>query len=141
MMPGAWEFELLEAWSPNTLWTAGNARPVIQAEYEGYSGRTKYAEKEGGGYYAVRIGVVEKLHQMRRQARVIVLREIYEGYSVPVGVWEVRENVRHALEKKPERFGNLSEALSAMQMRLRIQVSEYARISETLKQRKIVDYF
>jgi hypothetical protein len=78
---------------------------------------------------------------MRRQARVIVLREIYEGYSVPVGVWEVRENVRHALEKKPERFGNLSEALSAMQMRLRIQVSEYARISETLKQRKIVDYF
>jgi hypothetical protein len=141
MMPGSWEFELFEAWSPNTLWTAGNERPVIQAEYEGYSGRTKYAEKEGGGYYAGRIGVVEKLHQMRRQARAVVFREIYEGYTVPVGVWEVRENVRHALEKKPEKFANLSEALSAVDRRLRIPTSEYTRISEVLKQRKIVDYF
>lgn len=141
MMPGAWEFELFEAWSPNTLWTAGNERPIIQAEYEGYLGRTKYAEKEGGGYYAGRIGVVEKLHQMRRQARVIVFREIYEGYTVPVGVWEVRENVRHALEKKPEKFTNLSEALASIQPRLRISTAEYACISEILKQRKIVDYF
>lgn len=141
MMPGAWEFEQFEAWHPNTLWTQGGDRPTIQAEYEGFAGRTAYAEKEGGGYYAGRIGVVEKLCEMRRQARVVVFREIYEGYTIPVGVWEVRENVRRALAKKPERFSNLAEALASVGGRLRLNMGEYLRASEILRQRKIVDYF
>jgi hypothetical protein len=141
MMPGKWEFELFEAWAPKTLWTMNSEKPVIQAEYEGFAGRTTYAMKEGGGYYAGRIGVAEKLRQMRKQARVVVFREIYEGYTIPVGVWEVRENVRHALEKQPKKFSNLKEALGDIQGRLRIPMHEYSRISELLRQRKISEYF
>ncbi|MBN2014195.1 MAG: hypothetical protein JW778_03355 [Candidatus Altiarchaeota archaeon] len=141
MMPGGWEFEQFEAWAPKTLWTMAYDQPVIQEEYEGFKGRTRYADKEGGGYYAGRIAVVEKLHGMKKQARVVVFREIYGGYTIPVGVWEVRENVRHALEKKPSRFTTLKEALDDISSRLRIPIKEYTERSEILRQRKLSDYF
>lgn len=141
MMPGAWEFEQFEAWAPKTLWTMSLEKPVIQEEYEGFHGRTKYALKEGGGYYAGRIAVTESLHRMRRQARSIIFREIYEGYVMPVGVWEVRENVRAALRKKPRKFSSLKEALSDMGSRLRIPLDEYLNKSEILRQKKISEFF
>ncbi|HHQ45036.1 MAG TPA: hypothetical protein ENN13_02750 [Candidatus Altiarchaeales archaeon] len=141
LMPGAWEFELFEAWSPNTLWTMNESEPVIQVEYEGHDGRTKYAFNEGGGYYAGRLAVAEYLSKIRRQARAIVFREIYEGYVVPVGVWEVRENVRHAFTKKPKRFQSMREALSDIETRLRIPVRNYTDKSRILAQKRITDYF
>jgi len=141
LAPGRWEFEQFEAWAPQTLWTMSYDKPVIQEEYEGFEGRTTYALKEGGGYYAGRIAVTEALHRMRKQARVIIFREIYEGYIMPVGVWEVRENVRKALEKRPRRFGSLPDALADIKSRLRIPIDEYLKKSEVLKQRKINEYF
>ncbi len=140
-IPGNWEFELFEAWAPNTLWTLGCTKPVLQVEYEPYSGRSSYAKKEGGGYYAGRIGVVEKLWRMRRQGRCVVFREIYEGYTVPVGVWEVRENVRNALKKKPRRFSSLPDALSDIAGRLRVPTGKYLEASEILRQRKLSEFF
>ena len=141
MMPGRWEFEQFEAWAPKTLWTMSYDAPVIQEEYEGFEGRSDYAIKEGGGYYAGRIAVTEALHRMKKQARAIIFREIYEGYLMPVGVWEVRENVRKALGKKPRRFGSLQSALEDIKTRLRIPLEEYLKNSEMLKQRKISEYF
>lgn len=140
MMPGKWEFEQFEAWAPKTLWTLSYDKPVIQEEYEGFTGRTTYALKEGGGYYAGRIAVTEALDRMRRQARVIIFREIHEGYIIPVGVWEVRENVRKALEKKPNRFNTLKEALNDVGSRLRIPLGEYLKRSEILQQRRLSDF-
>ena len=141
MMPGRWEFEQFEAWSPQTLWTMSYEKPVIQEEYESFVGRTDYAMKEGGGYYAGRIAVTEALHKMKKQARAIIFREIYEGYIMPVGVWEVRENVRKALHNRPKRFGNMKDALEDIKTRLRIPINEYLSKSEMLKQRRINDYF
>lgn len=140
MIPGKWEFEQFEAWDPKTLWTLAYDKPVIQEEHEGFKGRTTYATKEGGGYYAGRIAVTESLSRMKRQARVIIFREIYEGYIMPVGVWEVRENVRKALEKKPKKFNNLKEALNDIDSRLAIPIGEYVKRSEILKQRRIDEY-
>jgi hypothetical protein len=141
MLPGRWEYEQFEAWAPKTLWTLAFDKPVIQEEYEPFDGRTEYAFKEGGGYYAGRFAVTEALYRMRRQARVIIFREIYEGYIMPVGVWEVRENARKALEKRPKRFGSLKDALDDIKTRLRNPIEEYLKKSELLKQRKLVDYF
>lgn len=140
MMPGSWEFENFEAWAPNTLWTLSQDKPIIQVESEPYHGRTTYAKSEGGGYYAVRLPVTEKLHAMRRQARVVSFREVYEGYVMPVGVWEVRENVRAAVKKKPSRFSTLSEALSHISSKLRIDISDYVSRSKVLRQRRLSDF-
>ena len=141
MIPGTWEFEQFETWAAKTLWTMAYDKPVIQEEHELFEGRTTYAMKEGGGYYAGRIAVTEALHRMKKQARVIIFREIYEGYIMPVGVWEVRENVRKALQKRPKKFSTLQEALGDIKTRLRIPIEEYLKQSEVLKQRKLNEYF
>ena len=140
VMPGAWEFELFEAWAPQTLWTLSRDKPVVQVEGEPHKGRSDYAVKEGGGYYAGRLGVAEGLVRMKRQARVAVFREIYEGYVMPVGVWEVRENVRKAMEKEPKKFNTLEEALVDVSSRLTIPIQEYMRKSSILRQRRLSEW-
>ncbi len=140
LMPGAWEFEQFEAWSPETLWTMGNAGPTILREHEGHGGRWEYAYNEGGGYYAGRFAAAEALNNMRRQARVIVFREIYDSYVMPVGVWEVRENVRKAFEKKPVKFDTLEAALNDISTRLTVPIRKYVENSDILRQRRITDY-
>jgi hypothetical protein len=140
LMPRKWEYEQFEAWAPQTLWTMAYRAPAINQESEGYWGRSDYAIKEGGGYYAARFAVQEALDRMRRQAGVIVFREIYEGYIMPVGVWEVRENVRQAMRKAPRKFTTLAEALEDISTRLKIPLSEYMKRSKILLQRRLEEF-
>jgi hypothetical protein len=140
LMPGNWEYENFEAWAPGGLWTASLKKPEILEEYEPFEGRTKYADKEGGGYYSTRLGVIEGLRRMGRQARVVVFREVYEGYTVPLGVWVVRETVREAMRGQPEKFNTLQEALMAIGTRLRLKMRDYTKQSRILRQRRIMDF-
>ncbi len=141
LIPGPWSFEQFEAWAPRTLWTLSEEKPVIAVESEGFEGRSDYAIKEGGGYYAGRFGVCEFLEKIKRQATAIVFREIYDSYVMPVGVWEVRENVRHAFMNKPAKFDNLDSALKHIGSTLTIPLKEFINKSRFLKQRKITDFF
>lgn len=77
---------------------------------------------------------------MRKQAGAVIFREISEGYVIPVGVWEVRENVRRALEKRPRKFSTSQEALADINSRLRIPIREYIRRSEILQQKKLIEF-
>jgi hypothetical protein len=142
LIPGNWEYENFEAWAPGSMWSFNLKKTEIIEEYEAFKGRTRYANKEGGGYYAARLGVIEGLHSMRRQARVVVFRdrEIYEGYTVPLGVWQVRENVRNAFRQKPEKFATLNQALKHIDSKLRIPMEDYIKNSLMLKQRRISDF-
>jgi hypothetical protein len=140
LTPRKWEFELFEAWAPETLWTRGNRTYAINRETEGYHGRTAYAASEGGGYYAARLAVLEGLSRMESQAGAVVFREIYEGYIVPVGVWEVRENVRKALAGEARRFGSLGEALAEVSGRLKVPLEEYMKRSLLLRQRRLEEF-
>lgn len=140
LIPASWEYEGFETWSPGSFWSQGLEKPSIVEEYEPYTGRKTYAEKQGGGYYAARFSVVEALQKMRKQARVIVFREISDKYSVPLGVWVVRETVRNAMRSKPARFQALKEAFSYIDSRLCIKISEYAKKSVILKRRTLLDF-
>jgi len=140
LMPGNWEFENFEAWAPGGLWTQELKKPFILGEYEPYKGRTKYAEKQGGGYYASRVGVVEALDEMRRQARVVVFREINEGYIVPLGVWQVRENVRNAFRQVPMKFDSVQPALNHIDSKLNLPLKDYTKQSIILRQRRLDDF-
>jgi len=140
LMPGSWEFENFEAWAPGSMWTAMLKEPEIIEEYEPFGGRTAYAELEGGGYYASRLGVMEGLHAMRRQARVVVFREVREGYVIPLGVWQVRENVRNAMRQGPQKFQTLKEALDCIGKGLRLPVSEYRKRSRILGRKTLMDF-
>ena len=89
--------------------------------------------------------VNEFLEKERRQASVIILREIRPGYIMPVGVWNVRENVRNALKQKPLKFETLKETLDHVRTRLHIDLDVWIDNSQLLKdalvQKKITDFF
>ena len=134
LMPGPLEFEHLESWEGGSVWGAGDGWTVVQ-EYEPTEGRTSYAVKQGGGYYAARLAVYEAMVRMGRQAVAVALREIDKTYYLPVGVWEVRENVRRALQNAPERFPDLKTALATAAPRTGTGLTRWVRNSAILKNR------
>ncbi|RLF50955.1 MAG: hypothetical protein DRN11_03685 [Thermoplasmata archaeon] len=143
LYPSSWQYELIEAWYPNTTWNPLGKKIVIYGDHEYYNGRSEYATI-GGCYYAARLAVAEKLKKEKRQAGAIVLREIHPGYIMPVGVWNVRENVRKALANEPKKFDELKEAILFISSLLHIPMRRWIEASELLKnvlyQRKLDDY-
>lgn len=144
MMPLEWSYESIEAWYPKTVWNPKGKKTMIYSDAEGYNGRSTYA-LIGGCYYAARLAVTEYLLKERRQARVVILREIHSGYIMPVGVWNVRENVRNALRNEFMKFDTLNEAISYISGRLDIGIDKWIEHSEMIRdamcQRRLWDYF
>ncbi|MFB6069771.1 MAG: DNA repair protein NreA [Halanaeroarchaeum sp.] len=102
LAPGSWEFELVEMKSPGSIWNPDPAASVYLANaHEGFEGRSGYVEETAGAYYAARLGVLEYLDAVGRQAKTLVLREVSDDYWAPVGVWQVRESVRNAFDGAP----------------------------------------
>ena len=144
MIPEAWSYEAMEAWYPGTVWNPSGNSIVMFSDSEGFEGRTTYASI-GGCYYAARLAVGELLAKERRQAAVAVLREARPGYIMPVGVWQVRENVRNALRQKPFKCNTLDEALarvaSKFQIPIKLWIGRSKLLQDALFQRKITQYF
>jgi hypothetical protein len=144
MIPAQWSYESMEAWYPGTVWNPNGSSVAIFSDWEGNSGRTTYAQI-GGCYYSARLAVCEQLLNERRQATAIVLREARPGYIMPIGVWQVRENVRNAMRQKPYLFKSLAESLQFISGRFEIPMQRWIAQSELLKkalfQKKITDFF
>jgi len=139
LMPGSWEFENFEAWAPGSNWSSQTQSRIIE-EYEPFQGRSDYAVKQSGGYYAARYPVTLYLEGIHKQARVISFREVYEGYTVPLGVFVVRNVAENAFKGKVKVFGTQQEALEYVDSRLRIPIENYKMESKILKQKRIFDY-
>ncbi len=144
MIPQQWSYESMEAWYPGTVWNPTGQSIAIFSDWEGNGGRTTYAQI-GGCYYSARLATCEQLIRERRQATVIVLREARPGYIMPIGVWQVRENVRNAMKQKPYLFKSLAESLQFIGGRFEIPMQRWIMQSELLKralfQKKITDFF
>ena len=143
MMPCEWQYELIEAWYPNTAWNPYGRSVTMFNSYEFYKGRTTYAEI-GGCYYAGRLVVNELLNNERRQAGVVILREAHPGYIMPIGVWNVRESVRKALKENYRKFDTLDKALVYISEKMDIPLQRWIRNSAVIKnqlyQKRIEDF-
>lgn len=118
LLPRPWGFDMQETWHAGSMWA-----PVAQTavDWEEYGGRTTYASNITGAYYAARLAVLEHLvHKVRRQATAVVVREITDEYWAPLGVWLIRETVRHAMADKPLVFGALDAACRFIDRHTRI---------------------
>ena len=132
-LPEQWlnkSFEEILSYRLDAWFTSSNPTPEIN--YESIRGRRSYASNIAGAYYAVRLPVLEYLRQIRRQAGVIVLMEVYPDW-IPLGVWRFREICREALKRMPVRVGTLEEALSEMSTRLRLDLEKWFEKSEILR--------
>ena len=136
-MPAEWRYETMEAWFPSVI----GDRLEIYGDWEGHYGKKNYAVI-GGCYYAARLAVAEQLMKEKKQATVIIFRESYPGY-IPLGVWNVRENVRLAMQHFKE-FESLSQGLSYVSSRLKIPMKRWILqshlLKETVTQRRVSDF-
>ncbi len=108
IIPRIWSFEMIELWQRGSFYTNVN---VGNGDFEDYSGRKDYADNVGGAYYSARLAVLEYLKNIKRQGSVLVYREIGPEYSIPLGVWVIRESVRNAMKNKSMNFEDLNQAL------------------------------
>jgi len=127
LLPTAWQYEWMEAF----LHVLGNEE-VIFSDYETNRGKKEYSTV-GGCYYSCKFAIAEALARARRQAGAIVFREAYNGY-VPLGVFNVRENVRHAMKQRPSEFQSLRQALAYISSKLKLPLSRFVEKSTLLRE-------
>ena len=77
--------------------------------------------------------VVEKLKEEKKQAGVIILREAYPGY-IPLGVFNVRENVRRAMHLSCQHFETFDAAINYAASRLKLRMGTWLQHSTLFKE-------
>ncbi|MFP4045531.1 MAG: hypothetical protein ACLFS3_00535 [Candidatus Aenigmatarchaeota archaeon] len=135
LTPESWRYEMIEAFYPETTWNPSSGSIAIFGDHEEYEGRSDYASI-GGCYYSGRLAITEKLDQMKRQAGAIVLREAKPGYILPVGVWNVRESIRHALQEKPRKFGSRQEMMNFIDKKMDLSLNQWKSVSRLLNTKR-----
>jgi DNA repair protein NreA len=133
-----WSFEMQEAWYDN------NGNLGVGIDFENANGLDHYPSV-AGAYFAARLGVAEHLFKIRHKAAAMILREIRPEYVIPLGVWQIREGIRKALDGKANQFDNFEKALSSACSNLSLSKNEWIRNSKMNKnmreQRRITDFF
>ena len=138
--PEVWSYELFETMVANP--------PNYMTDYEAYEGRKYYANNTAGGYYTVRLAILEKLNKIKRQGSCLALRFITGDYTLPLGVWVTREAARIAMKTKPIEFSSkelmLEYAKKLIKKKFNCDVDIYLKQSNLLKnikqQSKLIKY-
>ncbi len=132
-IPRKWSYEVIEAKTPGSVINHANTVHFWQ-DYESFFPRKKYADDVTGGYYAPRLAIAEHLSKERRQASVLIFREVKPEYAFPCGVGILRETCRAALKNKPKKFNTIKEALADIQARITIPLKNFTEKSQLLKE-------
>ncbi|MAE42193.1 hypothetical protein CMO93_00345 [Candidatus Woesearchaeota archaeon] len=138
--PEVWSYELFET-------TIANPQHYM-TDYEPYEGRKYYANETAGGFYSVRLAVLEKFNEMRRQGSCLALRFVTGDYTLPLGVWITREAARNAMKSKSIEFSSkelmLEYAKKLVKKKFNCNVDVYLKKSNILRniktQSKLVQY-
>ncbi len=128
LMPTLWRYEWIEAFFPSIV----SEKLEIFGDHERFERKTGYSPV-GGCYYSARLAVAERLKAENRQAGVIILREAYPGY-IPLGVWNVRENMRMAMQLGCQRFETFNAAMLYAASRLKLSMGTWLQHSTLFKE-------
>lgn len=131
LIPGQWEYELIELKGSGSVWNP-SGETFINAEYEGFEGRTQYASETAGAYYAARLAVLEYLRSIRRQAKVSIVREVTDEYWAPLGVWVIRETVREAMRQEYDVVQKTSEFAEHVDQAVGMDIDQIRQRSKLL---------
>jgi hypothetical protein len=126
LMPTGWQYE----WSEAFLRILNNEELVF-SDHEGSRKKTEYSPL-GGCYYTCKMAVLEALAREQKQAGAIILREALHGY-VPMGVFNVRENVRNAMNQKPTEFEDIRSALRHISQKFTLPMTRFIESGDLLR--------
>jgi hypothetical protein len=135
LFPHRWVYEMIEAWYSNGILGFGS-------DYEDARG-IDHPPAIAGAYFAAKLAVLEYLKKKKIQAGVVILREIRPEYAIPVGVWQVREGVREAMNQIPIIANDFDHALALASNKMSISKSEWlshGNIIELMRQKTISDF-
>ena len=127
LTPTEWQYEWFEAFI-NVL----GGEEVMFSDYETNTNKTEYS-CVGGCYYSAKMAVLDHLAKLKLQSGVVILREAYSGY-IPLGVFNVRENIKFAMSGEYKEFESLKESLVYCGTKLKIPISKYVKQSNLLKE-------
>ncbi|MCV0430256.1 Nre family DNA repair protein [Nitrosopumilus sp.] len=136
LFPHRWVYEMIEAWYSDGVLGFGS-------DHEDARG-IDHPPAIAGAYFAAKLGVLEYLKEMKIQAGVVILREIRPEYAIPVGVWQVREGIRNAMNCPPIIANNFEHALTLACNKMSISKFEWlshGKIAELMRQKTISDFF
>jgi len=136
LFPHRWIYEMIEAWYSNGILGFGS-------DFENARG-IDHPPLIAGAYFAAKLAVLEYLSKKKIQAGVIILREIRPEYTIPVGVWQVREGIREAMKQVPVISENFEHALLLASKKMSISKSEWLSHGDILtlmRQKTLSDYF
>jgi len=136
LFPSKYRSIWIEIWHPLSLWAN---ELVVSDLSEDYWGEYDFLD---GGYMAARMSTIEKLYEMRKQAGIIIIREITSEYYAPVGNWHIRETVKRAFNNSPVKFDKLEDAIKYVNTRLRAKINlfEIKSIKSLITQRTIDEF-
>ena len=120
LTPGEWEYEWYEAFIKLM-----RNEELIFSDYETNGGKKEYSIV-GGCYYTAKMAVLDYLMKIKRQSGLVILREAYDGY-VPLGVFNVRENIKEAMMQPYLEFETLEKCLEYAGTKLKIPISRYVK--------------
>jgi len=136
LLPRQWSFEVIESKMQGSIWNPNSSSTQYIRDYEDYYGRKKYAHNVTGAYYANRLAVTEYLKKIKKQASILVLREVKPSYYAPCGVGILRELTRDLFKKKPLVFNSLEESFNNIKQRLNLPLKKYISNSLLLNEVK-----
>jgi hypothetical protein len=139
LMPGDWQYEMIEIWGKGALWAGEQEQVVVDGEGRKKSGYSPIT----GAYYSARLAVLEHLTKIRRNGRVVVVRWITSEYWAPLGTWVIREVTRQAMASAPGHFDDIPTVTCAASAAL--GMDRWAKHSTLLplirSQRSLSDFF
>ncbi|MGN1363475.1 MAG: hypothetical protein ACI4VU_07220 [Methanobrevibacter sp.] len=127
LTPTEWQYEWTEG-----FYKVENNEELVFSDYETNEDKKEYSTV-GGCYYTSKMVVLDALNKMKLQSGLIVLREAYTGY-VPMGVFNVRENMKEAMEKPYKEFEDLKSALVYVGKNFKIPLSRYIKTGTLLNE-------
>jgi len=138
IIPGPYSFEMMENWNNGSIWT-GNRGNIIESDYEDFK-RRELNPSIGGSFFAAKLPILDYMKKRNIQGQIIVSRFIGNDYTMPLGVWQVRENVRAAMNKAEE-IENIDQYFSIITLRKGIDMRPFSKTYQILKnQKRLTDY-
>ena len=136
--PGDYSFEMIENWNNGSIWT-GPREAGAEGDYE-KPGRMVTNPRIGGAFFAAKLPILEFLKRKGRKGNILVIRFIDGDYTMPLGVWQVRENVKSAMQTENYLDG-IDQFFQIIKIRRNKDLRHYSKTYQMIKlQRKISDY-
>ncbi len=124
-IPSPWQYEWMEAFLD-----ANGQGTMIFTDYEQYEKKKEYS-RVGGCYYTAKMAVLEQLSRDKKQSGVIIFREADEDY-IPLGVFNVRENIRQAMQGEYKEFESMRQSLDYIETKLKLTVEDFRYAGDLL---------